>query len=473
MARGGIYDQLGGGFHRYSTDDEWLVPHFEKMLYDNAQLSRTYLHAWQVTGEPLFRRIVEETLDYVLRELTSQEGAFYSTQDADSEGVEGKFFLWTPAEVAGLLGEEDARLFSGYFGVTQRGNFRGGGPGSNILHIRRDAAVVAADLGVSEQLLQEAIDRGRKVLFEAREGRVRPGLDDKVLAEWNGLMLHAFAEAGAALGRSDYVAAAQRNAAFLLGKMTPSLDEAPVDGASVDGRIGDPARLFRTYKDGRAHLNAYLEDYAAVGLGLLALYQVTFEPRWLRASIDMAETLRRDFSDPAHGGFFQTGADHEALIARRKDFVDSAVPAGNSLAAELLLRLALLLDRPDWAGEARGVLGLMADALGEQPLAFGRLLGALELAVNPGHEIAVIGDPADEATAALLAEVHRRFLPTSVVAAAAPGDPVATGAEGARQVPLLAGRELRDGRPAAYVCRNYACRLPVTEPAALAAQLEG
>jgi len=266
-------------------------------------------------------------------------------------------------------------------------------------------------------------------------------------------MLHAFAEAGAALGRPDYVAAAQRNAAFLLGKMTPS----------VDGRT----RLFRTYKDGRAHLNAYLEDYAAVGLGLLALYQVTFEPRWLAASIDLAETLRRDFSDQVQGGFFQTGADHETLIARRKDFVDSAVPAGNSLAAELLLRLALLLDRPELAEEARGVLGLMADALGEQPLAFGRLLGALELAVNPGHEIAVIGDPADEATAALLAEVHRRFLPTSVVAAAAPGDPAAA------QVPLLAGRDLRDGRPAAYVCHNYACRLPVTEPAALAAQLEG
>jgi uncharacterized protein YyaL (SSP411 family) len=481
MARGGIYDQLGGGFHRYSTDDEWLVPHFEKMLYDNAQLARTCLHAWQVTGEPFFRRIVEETLDYVLRELTSQEGAFYSTQDADSEGIEGKFFLWTPAEVAGLLGEEDARLFSGYFGVTQRGNFREGGPGNNILHVRRDAAVVAADLGVSEQRLQEAIDRGRKVLFEARAGRVRPGLDDKVLAEWNGLMLHAFSEAGAALGRPDYVAAAQRNAAFLLDHMVapvagrqPAGEQTPAEGQTpVDGRAGEGMRLFRTYKDGRAHLNAYLEDYAAVGLGLLALYQVTFEPRWLAASIDLAETLRRDFSDQVHGGFFQTGADHETLIARRKDFVDSAVPAGNSLAAELLLRLALLLDRPELAEEARGVLGLMADALGEQPLAFGRLLGALELAVNPGHEIAVIGDPADEATAALLAEVHRRFLPTSVVAAAAPGDPVATGAEGARQVPLLAGRELRDGRPAAYVCRNYACRLPVTEPAALAAQLEG
>ena len=462
MARGGIYDQLGGGFHRYSTDDEWLVPHFEKMLYDNAQLRRTYLHAWQVTGEPLFRRVVEETLDYVLRELPSQEGAFYSTQDADSEGVEGKFFLWTPAEVAGLLGKEDARLFSGYFGVTQRGNFREGGPGSNILHVRRPLEEVAADLGVSAERLSEAVGRGRKVLFEARGGRVRPGLDDKVLAEWNGLMLHAFAEAGAALDRPDYIAAAQRNAAFLLGKMTQS-----GYGAAANGRTGDRMRLFRTYKDGRAHLNAYLEDYAAVGLGLLALYQVTFEPRWLAAAVDLAETLRRDFRDEANGGFFQTGTDHEALIARRKDFVDSAVPAGNSLAAELLLRLARLLDRPELAGEAREVLGLMADALAEQPLAFGRLLAALELDVHPGYEIAVIGDPSDAATAALLAEVHRRFLPTSVVAAAAPGDPVAA------QVPLLAGRALRDGRPAAYVCRNYACNLPVTDPAALAAQLEG
>ena len=361
MARGGMYDQLGGGFHRYSTDAEWLTPHFEKMLYDNAQLARTYLHAWQVTGDPRFRQVVEETLDYVLREMTSPEGGFYSTQDADSEGKEGKFFLWTPAEIDALLGPEEGRLFSGYFGVTQRGNFHETGGAMSILHVRRELDVVAADLGVSPERLREAVEAGRKILFAARERRIHPGRDDKVLAEWNGLMLHAFAEAGAVLGRADYISAARRNAEFLLATMRAEGD-------------GDSLRLYRTYKAGRAHLNAYLEDYAAVALGMLALYQVTFELRWLRASLDLTQTILDRFHDKTGGGFFQTSADHEKLVARRKDFVDSAIPAGNSLAADLLLRLARLLDRPELAEHAAGVLARMAEAMGEQPLAFGRLL---------------------------------------------------------------------------------------------------
>ncbi len=468
MARGGIYDQLGGGFHRYSTDDEWLAPHFEKMLYDNAQLARTYLHAWQVTGEPRFRRVVQETLDYVLREMTSPEGGFYSTQDADSEGVEGKFFLWTPAEVAELLDREDARLFAGYFDVTPRGNFGEGGPGANILRVRRDLSAVAADLGVSSERLAQAVARGRKLLFEARERRVHPGRDEKMLAEWNGLMLHAFAEAGAALDRPDYIEAATRAAEFVLTKMSESTNQ-PISESTFDfphATFDIPLRLFRTAKDGRAHLNAYLEDYAAVALGLIALYGATFELRWLEAAAGLAETILAQFSDPAGPGFFQTATDHEVLIARRKDFVDSAVPSGNSLAAELFLRLSKLLDRPAYTGHAAGIMALMADGMAEQPGAFGRLLCALDLHLNPGVEIAIIGDPAAADTRALLAAARRPFLPNSVVTLAAPGDAAA-----AAFVPLLAGRGLVGGKAAAYVCRNYACNLPVTEPDALARQL--
>jgi uncharacterized protein YyaL (SSP411 family) len=455
MANGGMYDQLGGGFHRYSTDDEWLVPHFEKMLYDNAQLARTYLHAWQVTGDPFFRRIVEETLDYVLREMTSPEGAFYSTQDADSEGKEGKFFIWTQEEILNLLGAEDGKLVAGYWGATQRGNWREGGPGANILHVRRPTEVVAGDLGVSTERLAEAVERARKLLFDARGQRVHPGRDEKVLAEWNGLMLHAFSEAGAALGRADYLQAAGRNADFLLTAMRDP---------SAEG-----LRLHRTWKegtaqDGRAHLNGYLEDYAAVALGMLALYQVTLEFRWLQAAISLAGEILDRFLDPDNGGFFQTAADHEKLVTRRKDFVDSAVPAGNSLAADLLLRLAKLLDRPSYVEAAEGPLRLMADGMGEQPLAFGRLLSVLDFYVHPGYEIAVMGEVS--AAQELLGEVWRRFLPTSVVAGGSPES------ESAEKIALLHDRPLRDGRPTAYVCRNYACNLPVTSAPALAEQLD-
>ena len=484
MAAGGIYDQLGGGFHRYSTDDHWLAPHFEKMLYDNAQLARIYLHAWQVTGDAAFRRIVEETLDYVLREMTSPEGGFYSTQDADSEGNEGKFFLWTPAEVTALLGPEDASLFCAYFDVTARGNFHEGGASANILHIPRELSAVARELKVSPERLAHAVTRGRKILFAAREQRVHPGRDDKILAEWNGLMIHAFAEAGAALERPDYIAAAERAAEFVLTKMSAAADLQISKSANHESRITNhesanqqateddrrPSsvvrRLYRTYKDGRAHLNAYLEDYTAVALGLIGLYQATFELRWLEAAISLAEVIVARFADGDTGGFFQTATDHEQLIARRKDFVDSAVPSGNSLTAELLLRLSKLLDRPNTADRAAAAMRLMADAMGQQPLAFGRMLGALDLALSPGQEIAIIGDPAAADTRALLAEVWRRYLPNSVLACAAPTDEAALAA-----VPLLANRGQMDGRATAYVCRNYVCKLPVVEPAALASQL--
>jgi hypothetical protein len=464
MANGGIYDQLGGGFHRYSTDAHWLAPHFEKMLYDNAQLARTYLHAWQLTGQEAFRRVVTETLDYILREMTSPEGGLCSTQDADSEGQEGKFFLWTPAEVASLLDPEDVPLFCAYYDVTERGNFHEGGPGANILHVARELPEVARALGVTTERLAGVVARGRGVLFAAREARVYPGRDDKILAEWNGLMIHALAEAGAVLDRADYISAAERAAGFLLSKMraVPALNNPQLATRNPQSEF----RLYRTYKAGQARLNAYLEDYAAVALGLVALYEAEFDLRWLHAADDLACTILNRFSDAQGGGFFQTSDDHERLVARRKDFVDSAVPSGNSLAAELFLRLGVLLGKPEYEDYATGAMQLMADAMGAQPGAFGRLLCVLDFRLNPGHEIAIVGDPVANDTRDLLAEVRRHYLPNTVLACRPPGDEAA-----AAMVPLLASRDQADGRATAYVCRDYACRLPVTEPAALAAQL--
>jgi hypothetical protein len=449
MAAGGIYDHLGGGFHRYSTDDRWLVPHFEKMLYDNAQLARLYLHAWQATGDEEYRRVLEETLDYVLREMTSPEGGFRSTQDADSEGEEGKFFLWRPAEVRALLDPADARLFMAYYDVTERGNFREGGPGANILNAPRSEEEVAAAAGVTVAQLDAALARGRSALFAAREQRIHPGRDDKVLAEWNGLMIEALAEAGAALNRKDYLAAAEKAPAFVLERMQA-------------GDAADGLRLYRSYKDGQARVNAYLEDYAAMGLGLVALYRATFDLRWIEAAQRIAETMLALFHDAEGGAFFQTSSDHEALVARRKDFVDSAVPSGNSLAAELLLRLAVLLDRPDYAAAASAVMRLMADAMAAQPGAFGRLLSALDMHLYPGQEIAIVGDPVSEDTRALLAEVRRRYLPAETLALLVPGDEAAPAL-----IRLLRDRGLVGGRAAAYVCRNYVCALPVTDAGAL------
>lgn len=444
MAKGGIYDQLGGGFHRYSVDGYWLVPHFEKMLYDNAQLLRTYLHAWQAVRRPLYRRVVEETIDYVLREMTAPEGGFYSTQDADSEGHEGKFFVWTPAEIEAALDPHSAAIFETYYGVSDRGNFEG----KNILSVVRTPENVAQRFRVGVDEVEQVLAESRRKLFAVREGRIKPGRDEKILAEWNGLMIHALAECGAALGRADALEAAVNAANFVLAQMS-----------QPDGR------LLRTYKDGRARLNAYLEDYAAMIRGLLALYEATFDLRWLGEAARLAQVALAQFHDPANGGFFQTGIDHEQLVARRKDLVDNAIPSGNSLMAESLLRLAVLLDKPDYRHAALRVVLMLKDAMASQPTGFGRLLGVLDAYLAPSQEIAVVGDPEDPATQALLAVVRESYLPHTVVAGKRP--------DAENMLPLLQGRELVNGRPAAYVCENYACRLPVTEAEDLRKMLEG
>jgi len=442
MAHGGIYDQLGGGFHRYSVDAVWLVPHFEKMLYDNSQLLRTYLHAWQLTESPLYRRVVEETIDYVLREMTAPDGGFYSTQDADSEGEEGKFFVWTPAEIAAVLDPHAAAIFETYYGVSPHGNFEG----HNILAITRAVTSVAERFRTTPAVVERVLAEGRRQLFAARAARIKPGRDEKILTEWNGLMIHALAECGAHLGRPDALEAATKAADLILTHLS-----------QPDGK------LFRSYKDGQARLNAYLEDYAAFIRGLIALYESTFDLRWLGEASRLTQLMFAQFHDAVNGGFFQTGIDHEQLVVRRKDFVDNAIPSGNSMAAEALLRLSVLVGNADYRAEAMRILLMMQGVMSRQPTGFGRLLCALDAVLAPSQEVAIVGDPADGATQALLAQVRRPYLPHTVVALQAPG--------GATLLPLLEGRGLVNGQAAAYVCEHYRCQLPVTEPAALAALL--
>jgi len=448
MARGGMYDQLGGGFHRYSVDRQWLVPHFEKMLYDNGQLASLYLHAWLATGDPEYRRVTEETLDYLLEEMTHPSGGFYSAQDADSEGVEGKFFVWSPEEIrAALPDPEMAKSVLAYWGVDDGPNFEG----HSILHIPRAPAEVAERLGLPPDRLTELIAAARKILYALREQRIHPGLDDKVLASWNGLALAAFAEAGRVLGHADYTAAAVKNAEFLTTQM--------VDGTG---------RLLRTWKDGQAKIKAYLEDYAQVGVGLVALYEATFDRRWLDESRRLAREAIRLFWDDERDIFFDTGVDQEALVVRPRNLYDNAVPSGASSAAEWFLRLALYFDDQQFESLALKVLRPMADLMGRHPTGFGRYLGALDFHLGPTAEVALVWPASASQTsiAPLLQEVFGRYLPSKIVAGA-PED-----ASAASGIPLLAERRAVDGKPTAYLCRRYVCQLPVTTSEDFARQLE-
>ena len=442
MAQGGIYDQIGGGFHRYATDAYWLVPHFEKMLYDNALLARLYLHAYLVTGRPMYRRITEETLDYVLREMTDPLGGFYSAQDADSEGEEGKFFVWTPEEIREVLGEEDGNLVGGYFGMTDAGNFEG----KTILNVPQEAGSFAEELGLDLEQLEAKIKLAKVSLREVRDGRIHPLLDDKVLASWNGLMLRAFAEASAALKSEDYLNAAIANAEFLLEKMKPE------------------GRLLRTYRDGQAKLLGYLEDYAFVADGLLALYEATFQQRWLDEAISLADSMVELFWDEESGAFYDTGSDHEPLVVRPRDVFDNAQPCGGSVASDLLLRLGVITGNPEYALKGAAPLRGLHDLMGKAPAGTGHWLAALDFHVSSPKEIVIIGPRQDQGTQRLLDTIYGRYLPNKVVVGA-------EGPLGEPQLPLLQDRGLVDDKPAAYVCQNYVCQLPVTDPVALAEQL--
>ncbi|MDR7423345.1 MAG: thioredoxin domain-containing protein [Armatimonadota bacterium] len=440
MARGGIYDHLGGGFHRYATDAAWLVPHFEKMLYDNAQLARVYLHAWQVTQTPLFRRVVEETLGFLLREMASPAGGFYSSLDADSEGEEGRYYVWAADEVRAALGP-GAGLFMEAYGVTEGGNFEG----RNILHVAADAAALAAARGMTLDEIEAELRAGRRALFERRSARHRPATDDKVLAAWNGLALGALAEAARIFDRADWREAATRTAAFLLSEMrTP------------DGR------LLRAWRAGRARFNAYLEDYACLCDGLLALYETTFEARWFAEARALARVMVERFGRPG-GGFYDTSDDHEALVVRPRDLQDNATPSGSAMAASVLLRLAALTGAARDRELAEAAIREVQPAAGAYPTAFAHWLCALDFALASPREVAIVGDPDAAGTRALLDVLRARYRPHQVVALGRPGE--------APGVPLLEGRTPVDGRPTAFVCRGFTCRLPVTEPAALEAEL--
>jgi len=429
MLAGGIYDQIGGGFARYAVDAIWLVPHFEKMLYDNALLARVYLHGWQQLGHDRYRRVCEKTLDWMLREMRGPEGGFYSALDADSEGEEGKFYVWTPAEIREVLAADPNCIkFSTqqmenlmqFWGVTEEGNFEG----ANILHL-------AGGAGTEEP---ERLAEARRALFEARSRRVWPGLDDKRLTSWNALAIAALADAGAVLDRNDYLDAARACATFLLEQLRDS-----------DGN------LLRTYKDGRAHLNAYLEDHAFLLEALLTLYEATFETRWFAEAQALAETTIERFGDPKRGGFYSTSADHEELIARRKEVGDHPIPSGNSSASLGLLRLAALTGERRYEEAGAAAFALFGKPAVEHPDAFAHLLRALDFHLSPTREVALVGEELGE----LAAAVRERPLFHLVLAG---------GAEGTEQPPLLQGRTAVDGKPAAYVCESFSCRLPVTTP---------
>jgi len=417
MASGGMYDQIGGGFARYSVDAHWIVPHFEKMLYDNALLARAYLHGWQVTGEPLFEQVCRETLDWALREMRADEGGFYSALDADSEGVEGKFYVWTLDEVREALGD-DAEAAITALGMSEQGNFEG-----------QNIPVRAGDLPAEL----------RARLYDVRATRVWPGLDDKRLASWNALMISALADAGAVLGEERYLGAARACAEFVLGTMRD-----------------ERGRLLRTYKDGRAHLNAYLEDHAFLVEGLLTLYESTFEPRWFAAARELANQMIERFADEERGGFFETSSDHEQLVARRKDLEDNPIPAGNSSAAYGLLRLAALSGEHEYERRAEGVLRLLHEIAPRHPQAFAHLLQALDFRLAQTKEVALAGTD----TAELERVVRSKFRPHIVLAGGEPDG-----------VPLMEGREPVDGRAAAYVCEQFSCRQPVTKADELEALL--
>jgi hypothetical protein len=433
MADGGVHDQLGGGFHRYATDAIWLVPHFEQMLYDNAQLARAYTHAFAATGDARYSDVAAGTLDYMIRELLTADGTFAASQDADTDGVEGKTFTWSAAEVRELLGD-DATAFEEAYGITDEGNWEE----TNIL------SRVAPPTGDPEA--EERLARARAVLFEHRGSRPQPARDDKALAAWNGLAIAALADAARYLtaGRRYLEVATRAADAILAGLLRP------------DGRLG------RSWKDERSSGEGVLEDYTHLVDGILALYEAGHDERWFRVARGLMDAVLAHFADP-EGGFFDTADDHETLVTRPKDVQDNAVPAGGSMAASVLLRLAALTGDDRYRNAAdRGIAAVTA-YVARYPTGFANWLSAIHLAVEGVDELAVVGEPDDAGTRALVAVASEEYRPGLVLAVAAEPD--------ASALPLLAGRARVDGRATAYLCRNFACRLPVTDPAALRDQL--
>jgi uncharacterized protein len=434
MAQGGIYDHLGGGFHRYSVDEKWLVPHFEKMLYDNAQLVRIYAQLYCVTRDELFKNVTEETLDYLLREMLHSEGGFYSTQDADSEGEEGKFFIWSPQEVNQILGEEAGEIFSRIYDVSDFGNFEG----RNILHPILTLEQASKLFKKDPKAIAVLISDSKKKLFQEREKRIKPFRDEKIITSWNGLMLSGLAEAIKISPRQSYLDTANRTLQFFFSKMFR------------DGH------LLHTYKDGTAKLLGYLDDYAFMAVGLLDLYEATFDRAQLALAIELADTMVSEFWDEKGGAFFYTGKSHEQLISRAKPVFDASIPSGNSMATHLLLRLYYLTGREVYLQRAETVLRSYYDAMLSQPFGFAHMLCALDLYLRKPKEIVVIGNRKDANIAELINRIHSIYLPNKTLQLAGPDESLE------KISPLLRGKTQLDGKPTVYVCHNFTCSLPVT-----------
>ncbi|MEW6299080.1 MAG: thioredoxin domain-containing protein [Thermodesulfobacteriota bacterium] len=444
MAEGGVYDHLGGGFHRYSVDERWLVPHFEKMLYDNALLTRLYLEAYQATGDPFFRQVAADILAYVEREMLHPEGGFYSTQDADSEGEEGKFFVWSRDEVLRILGDEVGEIFCRYYDVTDVGNFEH----RNILHptltLEQLATLFRRDRDDVERMLAAA----KAKLFAVRETRIKPLRDEKILTSWNGLMISAFVDAYKILGEERYLEVARRAVDFLLT------------------RLYRDGRLLRSFKDGQAKFHAYLDDYAFFAAALIDMYEATFDPSYLARAVELADALLARFWDKQEGGFFFTSSDHEALISRSKSAFDGSVPSGNSVAAFTLLRLSSLAGNQDYLAKAGQVLRLFYDAMEQNPFSFSHMLCALDFYLRRPKEIVLIGEPQAPATQDMLRRIHSLFVPNKTLMCVGPREAAAG------KVPaLLAGKTQVGGKLTVYVCHGFTCSLPVTEWEALKALL--
>jgi len=435
IAEGGIYDQLGGGFHRYSVDERWLVPHFEKMLYDNAQLLQVYADAYRITKAPFFKAIVEQTGAYLLREMLQPEGGFYSTQDADSEGEEGKFFVWTRAEVLRVLGEENGAIFSRVFDITEAGNFEG----KNIPHRVLTEEQAAKYFGRQQSEMTEILEDAKQRLFEEREKRVKPFRDEKVITSWNGLMLSGLAQGFAITGDERIRNAAERTVAFIFERMFE-------DGF-----------LLHTYKNGQAKLLGYLDDYAFTIAGLLDLYETTLDADLLERSAHLADTMLHEFWDDTDGAFFYTGRTHEKLISRTKPSFDGSIPSGNSVAAHVLLRLYHYTGRHEYFARGEEILRLYYDNMVQQPFGLSTMLGALDLYLSKPIEVVLVAEENDPAAQRLLAQIHNTYLPNKTIRRVSPAE------ELEKISPLLAGKSQIEGKSTVYVCHNFTCAAPVTE----------
>jgi len=445
-----MYDQLGGGFARYSVDAEWLVPHFEKMLYDNALLTSAYVDTVLATGEERFVRIVRETCNYVLTYMTDSRGCFYSTEDADSEGEEGKFYVWTPAEIKQILGEKEGERFCYVYDVSEEGNFE---HGQSILNLPKTIEQCAALKGWDVEELRSELEESRVKLLAARDRRIRPGKDDKALVSWNALMIDALARASAAVGQPEYLIAAERAATFILKEM-----------ARADGR------LLHTWRRGQAKLDAYLDDYAYLANALVTLYEATFNERWIDEAVRLANDMLKHFEDEERGGFFFTADDHEQLIARNKDSHDASVPSGNAMAATALLRLGRLCGKTEYSSAAERTLTIARSVMERAPTGAGQMLIALDLWLGPASELILVGGNDDLANQTAIEALQKAYLPASVVAYRR-----TPGLDTPRSqflAPLFEGRSASDGEPALYICENFACQKPVSGTRNISAALE-